>query len=322
MFDKVRTYGHTAGGFAKARVAAVALGHVQARLNHHVDVPVDPVYPLRMTEQSTDPSDGKKPVSEQQADAGDAGVKHFDMEAAKRIFVRLGPMGPMAVVAASLPALGGFLLLGTMGWTGVWLRQHEAAGIGIFIIAFAVLAGLALLPTYAQSVLAGWAFGFTTGSVAAMIGITGASSLAYLIARWAGGDRAIAIIDEQPKWKAVYGALIGSSSGRALLTVTLLRVPHNSPFAITNLVMAACRVPAWIYMVGTIVGITPRTLLAVYLGARAQSSDFAVPKDRWLFIGSLVAILVVVAIIGAMANQAIKRVTAGMPSDGETSPKA
>jgi uncharacterized membrane protein YdjX (TVP38/TMEM64 family) len=264
-----------------------------------------------MTEQPNIPSDSEKPAAAQSASAG---AKPFDLDAAKRIFSRLGPMGPLAIVAASLPALGGFLLLGTMGWSGAWLRHHEGVGIGVFIVGFSVLAGLALLPTYAQSVLAGWAFGFATGSVSAMIGITGASLIGYLIARWAGGDRAIVMINEQPKWKAVYDALIGSSPGRALLTVTLLRIPHNSPFAITNLVMAGCRVPAWIYMVGTVIGIAPRTLLAVYLGARAQTSDFAVPKDRWLYIASVVAILVVVTIIGAIANQAVKRVTAGMSS--------
>lgn len=226
-------------------------------------------------------------------------------------------MGPLAIVAGSLPAIGGFLLLGTMGWTGTWLREHGDLGVWIFIAAFAVLAGLALLPTYAQSVLAGWAFGFGVGSGSAMAGIAGAALIGFLIARKAAGDRFVGLIEEQPKWRAVYDALLRSSPGRSLLTVTLLRIPHNSPFAITNLVLAACRVPAWIYMLGTVVGIAPRTLLAVYLGARARSTDFAVPKDRWLYVFAVVGALLVITIIGLMAKKAVERVTVQNSVDGK-----
>ena len=37
---------------------------------------------------------------------------------------------------------------------------------------FAVSSGLGVLPTYAQAILAGWAFGATGGSFGAILGIT------------------------------------------------------------------------------------------------------------------------------------------------------
>lgn len=273
-----------------------------------------------MDEQPPIPDDPQPAESEPVAHAGQKNDQPYTFEDLKRGFRCLGPMGPMAIIAASLPAIGGFVVLGTMGPIGAWLRDHGTLGVGVFVTAFAVLAGLALLPTYAQSVLAGWAFGMATGSVAAMAGIAGASLIGYGVARRGAGDRLVKLIDEQPKWRAVYDALVRSGSGRALLTVTLLRIPHNSPFAITNLVMASCRVPLWIYAVGTVVGIAPRTLLAVYLGARAQSTDFALPSERWLYIVWVVGALLAVAVIGAIANQAIKRVTVGMASNDEASP--
>ncbi len=283
-----------------------------------IDAIARPVYAQMMTEQQNT-SDCQNAACSEDAGNDSPASEQFDFGAAKRVFRRLGPMGPLALVAASLPAIGGFVLLGTMGWTGAWLRVHGAAGVGVFIAGFAVLAGLALLPTYAQSVLAGWAFGFATGSFAAMAGITGASLIGYLIARRAAGNRVVSLIEEQPKWRAVYDALVRSGPGRALLTVTLLRIPHNSPFAITNLVMASCRVPLWIYAVGTVVGIAPRTLLAVYLGARARSTDFAMPSEKWLYIVWVAGALLAVGVIGLIANQAVKRVTAGMATDGESS---
>jgi uncharacterized membrane protein YdjX (TVP38/TMEM64 family) len=259
------------------------------------------------------------------ADAGQTSASRqgtsstFDIRDVKAVFRRLGPVGVLAAIAATLPAIGGFVLLGTMGWTGAWLKSHGDVGVGLFVLGFAVLAGLALLPTYAQSVLAGWTFGLATGSTAAMVGIAGAAAIGYFIARRASGDRVVDLIEEQPKWKAVYTGLLGRSSGKTLLIVTLLRVPHNSPFAISNLVLAACRVPLWIYLVGTVVGIAPRTVLAVFLGARASSSNFSVPEDRWLFILGVATALVVLGIIGAMANQVLKRFTPAAATDAAPS---
>jgi uncharacterized membrane protein YdjX (TVP38/TMEM64 family) len=226
------------------------------------------------------------------------------------IFRRLGPAGPLALIAASLPAIGGFALLGLLTWLKPWIEAQGDLGILIYILAFTVLAGLAVLPTYAQAVLAGYVFKLTVGSVAALCGIFGASLVGYVIARKASGDRVVQLIEEQPKWRAVYNALLRSSPAKALMIVTLLRIPPNSPFAITNLVLAACRVPVVTYIVATVVGIAPRTIIAVGIGAAADTLDFSKSANIWFFVGGIVVTLIVVGIIGALANQAITRMTA------------
>ncbi len=227
----------------------------------------------------------------------------------KTVLRRLGPVAPLAVIAASFPAIGGFVLLGSLKWSGPWLQSHGETGILLYVLGFAVLAGLALLPTYAQAVLAGWAFGLTTGTVAALGGILGAASIGYVIARRASGNRVVQLVEEQPKWKAVYDTMIRSGTAKALLIVTLLRVPPNSPFAITNLVMAACRVRPLTYLLGTLLGIAPRTVVAVLIGATGSELDFSKSSQTWFFVGGIVTLLVVVGIIGVMANRAIARVT-------------
>jgi uncharacterized membrane protein YdjX (TVP38/TMEM64 family) len=227
----------------------------------------------------------------------------------KEIFRRLGPVGPLALIAASLPALGGFALLGVMGWLAPWLREHEGAGIGLYVAGFAILAGLAVLPTYAQSVMGGFAFGALAGSMAALGGIFGAAMIGYVIARRAAGDRVMGLIDEQPKWRAVYDVLIGGSFIKTLLIVTLLRVPHNSPFAITNLVLATTRVHPLAYALGTIIGIAPRTIVAVVIGAGLSSWDLSGARNKWLFVGGIIVTLVVFGIIGTIANRAVQKVT-------------
>lgn len=239
---------------------------------------------------------------------------------------RLGPASILAVVALALPPLGGFLVLGYMDTIAQWLESHREAGPWIYAGAFAVLAGLALLPTYAQAILGGWAFGVVGGFPAAMAGFTGGALIGYGVARPTASARVTTLIDEQPKWAAVRDALVPSAHDahrgvlRTLGIVTLLRLPPNSPFAITNLVLASVRVPLWIYAVGTIVGMAPRTLAAVWLGQtlHGQFSSIAegldAKKPWWLFVAMIVATLIVLGIIGMIANKAIERVTKGKPA--------
>lgn len=229
---------------------------------------------------------------------------------------RLGPAGPLALAAATLPALGGLLLLGLLNVVGPWLKAQGALGLGLYVLGFAVMAGLALLPTYAQAILGGWAFGFLLGYPAALGGFVGGAALGYLVGRRASGRRVLEIIDEHPKWRAIYEALVGRGFWRTLGIVALLRLPPNSPFAMTNLVMAATRVPLGAYLLGTLGGMAPRTGLAVYAAAGLRELTFdpaQAGRPAWLVGAGIVVTLGVVIVIGLLANRAVARVTGAAP---------
>lgn len=227
------------------------------------------------------------------------------------IFRRLGPVGPMAIAAASLPAIGTMLVLFLIAKTDLapWLRAHDGLGLTLYVTAYALLSGLALCNTYAPSLLGGFAFGTLTGSVAAMAGITLASTMAYFAVRRASGDRVTGLIAEQRKWKAVQDALIGGGFLRTLAIICLLRV-SSSPFAITNLVLGSTRVNALVYLLGTIIGFAPRTVATVIIGARLSTWDSSA-GSKWLVVGGIVALFVALAIIGNIANHAVQKVTQG-----------
>ncbi len=233
-------------------------------------------------------------------------------------FRRLGPAGYLAIIASSMPVIGGFVLIGfSGGYVAPWLRQHETYGPVIYAIGFTLLAGFALLPTYAQSLLGGWAFGLKIGVLGALAGFAGAACIAYFVARRAAGDRVIAMINEHPRSRAVYDALLGRGFWRTLGIVTLIRVPPNSPFALTNLVLAATRVPLPIYLIGTVVGMAPRTAAVVYLGTQLKDWNADGPSSKWGFAASVVLTIVVVAVIGHIANKALARFTGpGKPPMG------
>lgn len=224
---------------------------------------------------------------------------------------RLGPAGPLALAAAVLPAIGGFALLGFMGPVADWLHGHAEWGVFLYVFGFALLSGLALLPTWSQAILGGFAFGFASGFPAAMGGFVGGSLLGYLIARRAAGERVVGLIQEQPRWAVVYEALLGSGVARSLLIVTLLRLPPNSPFAMTNLVMAATRVPLVVYVVGTLLGLAPRTGIAVLAGESMKVFDPREAMSSAWMIAGIVMMVVALGVIGLIANRALARVAAG-----------
>ena len=97
--------------------------------------------------------------------------------------------------------------------------------------------------------------------------------------------------------------------------VALLRLPPNSPFALTNLVMAAARVPLVTYLTGTALGMLPRTALVVAMAAAAAAHGESLQEfvtegpGPWMFVGGIILLAGVLAIIGAVAKRAIARLS-------------
>jgi uncharacterized membrane protein YdjX (TVP38/TMEM64 family) len=228
---------------------------------------------------------------------------------------RLGAAGPLAIIAAALPAIGFVTLLSTLRIVGPWLKAQNGLGLALYVLVFAVCSGLAIFPTNAQSILGGWAFGFAVGFPAAMGGVLGGGLIGYTVARRATGDRVVRLIAEQPKWKAVHDALLGGRFWKTLLVITLVRLPPNSPFAITNLVLAATRAPLAAYTLGTLLGLAPRTAAAVFLAARFKELSFAEAQPIWMWGATAALTVVAVAIIGYIANRAVARVTGVIPRE-------
>jgi uncharacterized membrane protein YdjX (TVP38/TMEM64 family) len=237
---------------------------------------------------------------------------------AKQGFVsRLGLTGPLALGALFLPPVGTVVLLWYASTIATFVREEGWAGAAMYAAGFAVLAGLALLPTYAQCAVAGFAFGVAVGLPVSLLGFAGGAVIGYEIARRASKDRVMKLLDERPKWRAVRDALVGHwdeppSFWRTAGVVALLRLPPNSPFALTNLVMASVKVPRGAFIAGTAVGMLPRSALAVVVGAglnevTRDSLDRALPAWAW-YVGIGVT-LVIVMVIMHMANRAVERFT-------------
>ena len=228
-------------------------------------------------------------------------------------FRRLGAAGPLALAALLLPPLGGLVILGTLTEVGPWLRSHEEAGVALYVAVFMITSGLALLPTYSQAILGGWAFGLAWGFPAALAGFLGGAVIGYIVARVTGAKSMDSALRHNPKWSAVREALVGSGFWRTLGMVTLLRLPPNSPFALSNVVYGTTRVAPAPYMLGTLAGMAPRTFVAVWLadGLRSLTIDEARKQDMptWVFVSGGAVAAAALVVVGVVANRAVKRMT-------------
>ena len=222
---------------------------------------------------------------------------------------RLGAAGPVAIALSFWPPLGGFVLLAFLTQLGPWLRAQHAVGMVIYFLIATGLLGVSFVPTFACAILAGWAFGFAVGWPLAVAAITAGGLIAYAIGRWIARDRVMEVINESPRWNALFRTLLGTRPSRTIFVVTLLRIPPASPFAIANFVLAAARVPLGEYTVGTLLGVAPRTAMAAFAAAQLEQLRFKNVGETWMAVAGIVATIIVCVVLGVLAQRALKQIS-------------
>jgi uncharacterized membrane protein YdjX (TVP38/TMEM64 family) len=219
------------------------------------------------------------------------------------------PTRDIRVIATSLLALAWFtlplafsiLLFAQLAMITDWLRGHQEFGPWIAAGGFAMCAGFGFLPTYAQAVLMGWVFGTAVGVPISVGGYVGGAVLGYGISRMVTGDAITRRIDDHPRWRVVRSSLVEASTWRTLGLVALLRFPPNSPFAFTNLVLAASGVRFGPMIIGSILGMLPRTFIAVWVGAQGAATGAKDLKELMEKQGLFALAIGFVILIGVLA---------------------
>lgn len=244
-----------------------------------------------------------------QVNAGKSGPE----DSAGAVLRRLGPAAVLGALWAVTPLIG-LLVMGYYAPTiAGFLQDRPGVGYWLYIVGFAVAAGAGLLPTWSQAVLGGYVFGLWRGFVAAEAGFVLAALLAFVLARTVARERVEREILAHPKAAVVRDALVGRGFWGTLGVVTLLRL--NSPFALTNLALTATGVPIVTYVIGTAVGLGVRTFVAVHAGSQLTSWGQA-EKPKWLIISGLVVAVVVVVMIGQIAQRALQKLSSGTEHGG------
>ena len=81
------------------------------------------------------------------------------------------------------------------------------------------------------------------------------------------------------------------------------------PFALTNFLMASARVSLKSYLVGTFLGMLPRSSAVVFVGSGLSELNFDNPQNTWLLIFGIAATIIIVIIVGTISRHALERIT-------------
>lgn len=244
------------------------------------------------------------------------------MTALRKIYARVrarlaefGKLTPIAIVTTFLPMAGSSVLI-LIGYPlGMWLRENQAVGAAAYTAGVVIICGLALMPTNLIGIVGGFAFGFYLGLALLMAAIVGAAFLSYLIHRRIVGDKVPEIAEQHPKAEAVYKALVGRSFFRTMLIILLIRFSIIMPFALTNFILASAKVPPSTFLLGTFVGMLPRSGAMVLTGAGLSELTLETPVDFWFIFSGIAATLIAIVVISIVSRRALEKLT--LVADGD-----
>jgi uncharacterized membrane protein YdjX (TVP38/TMEM64 family) len=207
------------------------------------------------------------------------------------------------------------------------IRDMGLAGAAVFVVAY-VAATVLVLPGSILTLGAGFAYGPVYGTLLVMLASNVGAAAAFLLGRTVLRERVARRIAGAARFSAV-DAAVGAQGFRVVL---LLRLSPLFPFNLLNYALGLTRVRPGDYVLASVLGMFPGTLLYVYLGSlvtsvtqltSGQRPDSG-PWGRVLFWGGLVATVAVTVLITRIARRALDSALreAAPPSTSSTSDKA
>lgn len=221
----------------------------------------------------------------------------------------LGRLTPIALVTTFLPIAGSSVLLVVGYPLGNWLRANWEAGSLIFLAGVLFFCGFALLPTNLIGILGGWAFGFWLGILLLIAGVVGSATVSFFVNRRLTGETLTALTGRNARANAIHKALSGDSISKTTAVIILIRLSVVMPFAFTNFFLAAARVPVSSFLVGTFLGMLPRSAAMVFLGAELSELSFQNFNDKWFLLAGVPATVVLIVVIAVISRRALDRLT-------------
>lgn len=215
----------------------------------------------------------------------------------------------LSAATAVIPIVNSTLLLPFAPSAGSWLRENWQIGMIIYVVFAWFACGFSLLPTNVIGILCGWAFGFPLGIALHMTAIVGAALISSHVLAPLTGNNFQEFLTHHEKAKVLHKSLLQSNFRRTTLIITLLRLSPAMPFALTNLLMTAARVPLASFLSGTLIGMLPRSAAVVFFGAGLSVLDLSEPFNVGTFVFGIGATVLSVVVITYFSKQALTKMT-------------
>jgi uncharacterized membrane protein YdjX (TVP38/TMEM64 family) len=226
-------------------------------------------------------------------------------------------LAAIALAAAGIAAP--FLLPGdTASVLVAWLRTAGAAGVLVYVLAYAVGA-ICMVPSSLLMMSAGMAYGPIWGTLIASPASVVAATLAWFVGRTVARRRVARWAAADPRFEALDAAV----ADRGLQIVTLVRLSPLFPFTLLNLAFGVTTVRLRDYALGSLVGLLPVTVLYVYIGSVVGdlalgrgAAAAASPSRHALTAVGLAATIAVTVYVTRLARKALSRATGGASFGG------
>ncbi len=213
----------------------------------------------------------------------------------------------IAVAIAALIVLGRHFHLGEV-FSAMLDRIRDLGPLAplIFIILY-ILAAILFVPGSILTIGAGVVFGLLRGAILVSIGATIGAIAAFLIGRYLARDWVRGQLEGNPKFAAIDNAV-----GREGWNIVLLtRLSPVFPFNLLNYAFGLTAVTLRDYALATWIGITPGTVLYVYIGSiggnlATVGNSHRTPAQWALNIVGLAATVAVAVYASRIASRALK----------------
>ncbi len=213
------------------------------------------------------------------------------------------------LIAALIAAANYFNVQGLLKSTLDWIAGLGPWGPVTFIILY-ILATILFIPGSLLTLGAGALFGVVWGSIYVSIGATIGAGGAFLVGRYLARGWVEKRIEGNNKFKAINEAV----AREGWKIVGLTRLSPVFPFNLLNYAFGVTQVSFKDYFLPTWIGITPGTVLYVYIGSLAGSlaSLGTEGRDRtpaeWTFYAvGLVATVIVTLYVTRIARKALEK---------------
>jgi len=201
-----------------------------------------------------------------------------------------------------------------------WIRSAGWLGIGVFLMAY-VAATVLFLPGSLLTLGAGFAYGVGLGTAVVWIGANLGAALAFVLGRTLARRWIAARIKKNPRFAAMDKAV-----GREGLKIVLLtRLSPVIPFNLLNYAFGLTGVSLRDYVLGSLVGMLPGTVMYVYLGSLITSlSELAAGRttggsaQQIFYFAGLGATVAVTVYVTRLARRALAEATAETGSGRQT----
>jgi uncharacterized membrane protein YdjX (TVP38/TMEM64 family) len=229
----------------------------------------------------------------------------FDMKGIFSLFRETGRVGWLVLFSLFMPLIGAGLLFLNLSQVEELLQNRQSTDYLIFLFFTMLLVGASLVPSYIAGIVSGWLFGFYFGLLIGMGGIVLASLFGYWLSGLIISDKLFLKLGKFEKLKD-FDTQMKNNKSRLVSVISLMRLSPVFPFAMTNALMASIKVPLRYFLAGTMIGMVPRTAVAVLCGDKLLHLTFSSPSDSWLVLIGLLASVVLVFFISRFSRKLLE----------------